>query len=300
MRATIEPGPGNLGAADLAVRAAPPNGFGVVIDAGVVTGGGFVQRDPTGDYIGALELQFGQVGIKAIGVLSTGTRLVAADAALRPVPAGPARLRLHAGRDRRPDRGAAGGRRPQLIIGMRTGRSTTSLFPADPVSDAPRIIARLRPLFPHAPRRADDRPDGRPALGQAGDHHGAAGGADAARQRARWGPAALSQGRARRPPAHRHRPDRGGPRRPGPACSSSTSSASGTWPRSATASSPRCATPASPVSTSPAAWPCGASTATTRVPARGGRLQPPLQGRAARWAARSTGSARPSRSAGST
>ena len=72
VRAAIEPGPGNLGAADLAVRATPPNGVGVVIDAEVVTGGGFVQRDTAGDYVGALELQLGKIGVKAIGLLSTG------------------------------------------------------------------------------------------------------------------------------------------------------------------------------------------------------------------------------------
>ena len=72
VRAAVEPGPGNLGAADLALRATPPNGVGVVIDAEVVRGGGFVQRDAAGEYVGALELQLGKIGVKAIGVLSTG------------------------------------------------------------------------------------------------------------------------------------------------------------------------------------------------------------------------------------
>ena len=148
VRATIEPGPGNLGAADLAVRAAPPNGFGVVIDAGVVTGGGFVQRDPTGDYIGALELQLGKIGIKAIGLLSTGhdwSMLLLLYAQIPPVQIGfgftleglGGMLGVHRAVDVN-----------QLVNGMRTGAFDDLLFPADPVGDAPRIIATLRQLFP--------------------------------------------------------------------------------------------------------------------------------------------------------
>ena len=168
VRATIEPGPGNLGAADLAVRAAPPNGFGVVIDAGVVTGGGFVQRDPTGDYVGALELQLGKIGVKAIGLLSTGhdwSMLLLLYAQIPPVQIGfgftlegiGGMLGVHRAVDVN-----------QLVNGMRTGAFDDLLFPADPVGDAPRIIATLRQLFPHAPQHPDRRPDGRRALGQAG------------------------------------------------------------------------------------------------------------------------------------
>ena len=148
VRATIEPGPGNLGAADLAVRAAPPNGFGVVIDAGVVTGGGFVQRDAAGDYIGALELQLGKIGIKAIGLLSTGhdwSMLLLLYAQIPPVQIGfgftleglGGMLGVHRAVDVN-----------QLVNGMRTGAFDDLLFPADPVGDAPRIIATLRQVFP--------------------------------------------------------------------------------------------------------------------------------------------------------
>ena len=106
----------------------------------------------------------------------------------------------------------------QLVTGMRTGAFDDLLFPADPVGDATRIIATLRQLFPHAPQHPDRRPDGRRALGQAGDHHGAAGRAAPARQRARRRPAGAVQGRRRRAAARRRRADRGGPRRPGARC----------------------------------------------------------------------------------
>ena len=148
VRAAIEPGPGNLGAADLAVRATPPNGVGVVIDAEVVTGGGFVQRDTAGDYVGALELQLGKIGVKAVGLLSTGrdwSMLLLLYAQIPPVQIGFGFTLEGIG-------GVIGVQRAvdvnQLVNGMRTGAFDDLLFPADPVGDAPRIIATLRQLFP--------------------------------------------------------------------------------------------------------------------------------------------------------
>jgi hypothetical protein len=148
VRASVRPETGNLGAADLAVRATPPNGVGVVIDAEVVTGGGFVQRDSTGDYVGALELQLGRVGVKAIGLLSTGSNwsmLLLLYAQIPPVQIGFGFTLDGVG-------GVIGVQRAvdvqQLVIGMRAGAFDDLLFPADPVGDAPRIIATLRQLFP--------------------------------------------------------------------------------------------------------------------------------------------------------
>jgi hypothetical protein len=148
VRAAVDPHPGNLGSADLAVRATPPDGIGVVIDAEVVTGGGFVRREPSGDYVGALELQLGQVGVKAIGTLSTGqdwSMLVLLYAQIPPVQIGFGFTLVGVG-------GVLGVHRavdvPQLVTGMRTGVLDDLLFPADPVGDAPRIIATLRRLLP--------------------------------------------------------------------------------------------------------------------------------------------------------
>lgn len=148
VRAAVEPHPGNLGSADLTVRAAPPDGIGVVVDAEVVTGGGFVRHEAGGDYVGALELQLGQIGLKAIGVLSPGSNwsmLVLLYAQIPPVQIGFGFTLEGIG-------GVLGVHRAvdvqQLVIGMRTGAFDDLLFPADPVGDAPRIIATLRTLFP--------------------------------------------------------------------------------------------------------------------------------------------------------
>ena len=119
----------------------------MVIDAEVVTGGGFVQRDAAGDYVGALELQLGKIGVKAIGLLSTGrdwSMLLLLYAQIPPVQIGFGFLDGIGG--------VIGVQRAvdvnQLVNGMRTGAFDDLLFPADPVGDAPRIIATLRQLFP--------------------------------------------------------------------------------------------------------------------------------------------------------
>ena len=53
-------------------RFAPPKGIGLVLDAGVVKGGGYLFIDAErGEYAGALELKFLTFSIKAIGLLST-------------------------------------------------------------------------------------------------------------------------------------------------------------------------------------------------------------------------------------
>lgn len=64
-------GGGNLGPADLAFGFKPPNGVGLAVDAGVVTGGGFLDIDPAaGEYSGALELELLDfLSLKAIGLI---------------------------------------------------------------------------------------------------------------------------------------------------------------------------------------------------------------------------------------
>ncbi len=88
----------------------PPSGAGLAIDAGVVKGGGFLLFDePRGEYGGILDIKLMQIGVKAIGLLSTKNprRLVAAADHHRAAAADPARLRLHDDRHRRPARRAA-------------------------------------------------------------------------------------------------------------------------------------------------------------------------------------------------
>jgi hypothetical protein len=67
---TFPPGGGNLGPADVGVSIKPPSGAGIVIDAGVVTGGGFLEH--TGDeYGGALDLVVQGTPVKAYGLIQT-------------------------------------------------------------------------------------------------------------------------------------------------------------------------------------------------------------------------------------
>jgi hypothetical protein len=151
LRAEIGSGPGNLGSGDVTVRPVPPTGIGVRIDAGVVTGGGFVAKDPAGEFVGALELQLGRIGVKALGVFSPGrdwSMLVLLYARIPPVQLGFGFTLDGVG-------GALGLQRgidvDALVTGLRSGAFDDLLFPADPVGDAPRLLARLRGLFPPRP-----------------------------------------------------------------------------------------------------------------------------------------------------
>ncbi len=100
--------PGNLDTIDLGFGFKPPNGLGLQIDTGLVSGGGFISFDPDkGQYAGVLDVTIADmVAVKVIGVLDTKLPdgsdglLVPADHHLR-VPADPARIRVHAQRRRR-------------------------------------------------------------------------------------------------------------------------------------------------------------------------------------------------------
>ncbi|HEX6347302.1 DUF6603 domain-containing protein [Umezawaea sp.] len=150
-------GGGNLGVADLAFRFKPPTGVGLAVDAGIVTGGGFLSYDEArGEYAGALELEFaGFVDVKAIGLITTrmpdGSRgfslLIVLTAEF-----GQAGIQLGfgfrllgvggiLGLNRRMDLDA-------LVEGVVTGSIQSVLFPRDVVANAPRILSDLRTFFP--------------------------------------------------------------------------------------------------------------------------------------------------------
>ncbi|MDQ3763212.1 MAG: hypothetical protein M3460_16690 [Actinomycetota bacterium] len=150
---SLPSGGGNLGLADLSVGFKTPNGVGVTFDAGPATGGGFLYFNPDrNEYAGALELQLGKVGIKAIGVLSTGpddwSLLLLLYAQIPPI-------QLAFGFTLEGIGGLIGVQRGvdtrALITGMKTRAFDDILFPADPVGDAPQILNRLRTLFPARP-----------------------------------------------------------------------------------------------------------------------------------------------------
>jgi hypothetical protein len=151
-------GQGNLGWLDLALGFKPPNGIGLVIDASIVKGGGFLYIDSDrGEYAGALELKFESFGIKAIVILSTKlpdgspgwSLLVMLYSQFPPI-------QLTWGFTLNGIGGMIGVQHglqiEELKSGMRTGALDDILFPTNPVADAPRIINRLRAIFPATPR----------------------------------------------------------------------------------------------------------------------------------------------------
>lgn len=149
---------GNLGLVDLALGLKPPKGVGLVIDAAIVKGGGYLFMDEArGEYAGALELSIKEsISIKAIGVL--GTKLPGSDKgwSLLLMLFSEFRAQLPWGFTLLGVGGMVGLQHGMdleaLKSGIRTGALDDILFPKNPVADAPRIINRLRTIFPPTPR----------------------------------------------------------------------------------------------------------------------------------------------------
>jgi hypothetical protein len=154
---------GNAGPFDVRLEPLAPTGLGLVIDAGAVTGGGFVSFDPDkGRYTGILQLATFDLAITAVAILDTR------DAAGHALPAPgfsflivvavdlpPVELGLGftltgvgglAALNRRLDSQA-------LLAGVRSGAVKQILFLEDPVRDAPLILGNLGTIFPPAPGR---------------------------------------------------------------------------------------------------------------------------------------------------
>ncbi|RSS63481.1 DUF6603 domain-containing protein, partial [Streptomyces sp. WAC06614] len=154
---SLPPGGGNLGPAQLDFAFKPPSGIGLLVDAGVVTGGGYLYADPDrGEYAGALELDFaGLVALKAIGLISTrlpdrpgGFSLLV----LITTEFGGGGIQLGYGFTLLAVGGLIGLNRGMdlraLVEGVATGRVESVMFPKDPVANAPRVISDLRAYFP--------------------------------------------------------------------------------------------------------------------------------------------------------
>ena len=145
----------NLGLFHVEPSFKPPSGIGLRLDAGVVKGGGYLFTDPANhEYAGALELEMFSWSVKAIGVLTHRpgggwSLLLFVYAQFPPYP-------LAFGFTLNGIGGLVGVQHGvdivQLSAGMKTKAFDDILFPADPVGDAPRIINRLRTLFPVTPR----------------------------------------------------------------------------------------------------------------------------------------------------
>ncbi|MFJ8160052.1 DUF6603 domain-containing protein [Streptomyces sp. NPDC096136] len=154
---SFPPDGGNVGPVQLDFGFKAPNGIGLVVDAGVVTGGGFLYADPErGEYAGALELDFaGLVALKAIGVI--GTRMPDRPGGfslliLITTEFGGGGIQLGYGFTLLAVGGLLGLNRGTnlraLVEGTVTGRVESVMFPRDVVANAPRIISDLGAFFP--------------------------------------------------------------------------------------------------------------------------------------------------------
>jgi hypothetical protein len=147
---------GNLGPVNAALQFKPPTGVGLSINAGVVTGGGFLSFDPDrGEYAGALQLGIANfLTVSAIGLISTrmpdGSRgfslliIITADFG--------AGIQLSFGFTLLAVGGLLGLNRTvlfqPLMDGVKSGAIQSVMFPQNVIANAPRIISDLRALFP--------------------------------------------------------------------------------------------------------------------------------------------------------
>ena len=147
---------GNLGNADLDAHFKPPTGLGLVIDAAVVVGGGYLFFDAQKEeYGGILQLEMAEtIAVKAIGLLTTrmpdgskGFSLVVIIAAEGFPP-----IQLGFGFTLTGIGGLLGINRTVMVdvlrSGLKNGTLGSILFPDDPIRNAPQIVSDLRAVFP--------------------------------------------------------------------------------------------------------------------------------------------------------
>lgn len=147
---------GNLGPVQLDMGFKPPNGVGISINAGAVTGGGYLRFDPDKQqYDGILELTIaGFISAKAIGLITTKmpdgrqgfSMLIIITAEFNPP------FQLGYGFTLNAVGGLLGLNRTVLLDplreGVRTGAVNNIMFPANVIANAPRIISDLKTIFP--------------------------------------------------------------------------------------------------------------------------------------------------------
>jgi hypothetical protein len=152
---------GNLGPADIHLAFKPPSGAALSIDSGPVTGGGFLFFDPKKEqYAGALHLEFENLTLSAIGLLTTrmpdGSRgfsllIIVQASGFTPIQLGFGFTLNGVG-------GLLGINRTVAVSVLRAGvRNKTLdavLFSADdPTPRAPQIVSTLQTVFPPAPQQ---------------------------------------------------------------------------------------------------------------------------------------------------
>ena len=152
-------GGGNLGVADLDVGFKAPTRLGLSVDAGPVTGGGFLVFDhERGEYAGEIYLQFEEIAVRAIGLLTTHlpggqpgfSLLVIVSAEFPPVQLGLGFMLVGVG-------GLLGINRTVAVealrAGLKTGALGAVLSPPDPKANVGQLVASLAGLFPPAAGR---------------------------------------------------------------------------------------------------------------------------------------------------
>ena len=147
---------GNLGPVNAGLKFKPPKGVGLSLNAGVVSGGGYLYIDTDrGEYAGALQLEIADfLSVAAIGLISTkmpdGSRgfslliIITADFGTG--------IQLGFGFTLLAVGGLLGLNRTilfqPLMDGIKTGSVQSIMFPQDVIANAPRIISDLRAIFP--------------------------------------------------------------------------------------------------------------------------------------------------------
>jgi hypothetical protein len=153
---SLPAGGGNLGPANIAFAFKPPNGVGLSVDAGVVSGGGFLYIDSArGEYAGAVQLEFADfLALGAIGLIDTKLPDGSSGFSLLIIITADfgAGLQLGFGFTLNAVGGLLGVNRAMLfqplMDGVRTGAIDSIMFPQNIVANAPKIISDLRAIFP--------------------------------------------------------------------------------------------------------------------------------------------------------
>jgi hypothetical protein len=150
---------GTASSADLQFGFLPPRGVGLKIDAGAITGGGYLSHNESNaEYVGALRLQFEQIQLSAIGILTT--RLPGGEPGFSLLiivsAAGFAPIQLGFGFTLTGVGGLLGVNRSVNVDVLRAGIRNRTLdailfSKEDPVARAPAIVGTLRNVFPPTP-----------------------------------------------------------------------------------------------------------------------------------------------------
>ena len=142
----------NLGVLNADLGFKPPSGLGIAIDAGVVTGGGFLSFDPANSqYSGAASLSIEGIGVSAFGLVQTQPEVnfLLLIATTFPVP-----IELGMGFLLEGVGGLAGINRSLALDALETavwkGTAKDILFPSKPIASADSILNELNALFPPA------------------------------------------------------------------------------------------------------------------------------------------------------